>query len=212
MTPNLEVVYHYIRAEYGLPIGVTNCRRISGSQTYSQHSWSNAGDIYTTNRDLQDQIKADLLERFPDHVRNVLSWRYNAAHWNHVHVDMWPKGWLIPPCAGGAQRIKYKDGTVEYAPFPLTIKEDDMPLNELDKTTVDIAYALGAAGQRTYWYGLDRDSQEFKDLAAAVRRNANTILDRITDLEQGGGNVAVDPIARNNVNAAHDRLDKLHTV
>ena len=37
---------------------------------------------------------------------------------------MWPKGWLTPPCKGGAQRIKFEDGHVEYAPFPLTIEED----------------------------------------------------------------------------------------
>jgi hypothetical protein len=37
---------------------------------------------------------------------------------------LWPKGWLTPPCAGGAQRIKFEDGHVEYAPFPLTINEE----------------------------------------------------------------------------------------
>jgi len=124
MTPNLRIVNDYIRAKYGLAIGVTNCRKIAGSQTYSQHSWSNAGDIYTTNKDLQDKVAADIKATFGPHVRNVLTWRYNAAHWNHVHVDMWPKGWLTPPCDGGTQLIKYKDGTVASTAFPLTIEED----------------------------------------------------------------------------------------
>jgi len=124
MTPNLKIIYDYIKAKYGLAIGVTNCRKISGSQTYSQHSWSNAGDIYTPDKGLQDTLAADLRMTFGSHVRNILTWRYNDAHWNHVHVDMWPKGWLTPPCAGGVQRIKFEDGHVEYAPFPLTIEED----------------------------------------------------------------------------------------
>ena len=111
MTPNLAVVLDYVEDEYGLPVGVTNCRRISGSQTYSQHSWSNAGDIYTKETILQDVIAADLKAKFGAHVRNVLTWRYNDAHWNHIHIDLWPKGMYTPPCKGGALRVKHKDGT-----------------------------------------------------------------------------------------------------
>ncbi len=125
MTPNLKIIYDYTLAKYGQSIGVTNCRRISGSQTYSQHSWSNAADIYTSSHNLQDKIAADLRSMYGDDIRNILTWRYNNAHWNHLHVDMWPKGWLTPPCVeGGHQRIKYKDGTVAHTPFPLTIEED----------------------------------------------------------------------------------------
>ena len=126
MTPNLRVINDYIKAKYDLAIGVTNCRRISGSQTYSQHAWSNAGDIYTPDKLLQDLIAADLNNKFGNHVRNILTWRYNAAHWNHVHVDMWPKGWLSPACSGAVQvdLYKFKDGTIGQGDFPLTIKED----------------------------------------------------------------------------------------
>lgn len=136
-TPNLNVVYEYVKAVYDLPIGVTSCRRIAGSQTYSQHSWSNAGDIYTTNKDLQDRIAADLWAGFGEHIRNILTWRYNAAHWNHIHVDMWPKGWLTPPCKGGALRIKYADGNITVGePFPMSIKEEDMPLTEKEMNKI----------------------------------------------------------------------------
>jgi hypothetical protein len=126
MTPNLNVVLKYVNKRYDLPVGVTNCRRIAGSQTYSQHSWSNAGDIYTwDDRDFQDLIAADLEKRFGNNIRNILTWRYNNAHTNHIHIDMWPKGWLTPPCAGGELRIKYADGNVTVnEPFPMTIKED----------------------------------------------------------------------------------------
>ncbi|KKK60229.1 hypothetical protein LCGC14_3026440 [marine sediment metagenome] len=125
MTPNLRIINDYIKVKYDLATGVTSCRRISGSQTYSQHSWSNAGDIYTSDRFLQRTIAADLKASFGDAICNILTYEYNAAHWNHIHVDLWPKGWLIPPCAGGQLRIKDRDGTVTYGvPFPLTIKED----------------------------------------------------------------------------------------
>ncbi len=131
MTPNLQIIYDYTLAKYGQTIGVTKCRKISGKQTYSQHSWSNACDIYTTSHALQDEIAADLELMYGNEIRNILTWRYNSAHWNHVHVDMWPKGWLTPPCAGGALRIKYKNGMVTTGqPFPSTIwtKEEDMAI------------------------------------------------------------------------------------
>ena len=133
MTPNLRVINDYIKANYDLAIGVTNCRRISGSQTYSQHSWSNAVDLYTSSHALQDEIAANLALIYGTHIRNILTWRYNSAHWNHVHVDMWPMGWLTPPCAGGELRIKYRDGTVTNGPFPDSItEEDDMTPNEIN--------------------------------------------------------------------------------
>ena len=87
MTPNLEVVYNYVASTYGLRMGVTKCKRISGRQTYSQHSWSNAVDIFTYDKDLQDRIQIDLKARFGSAINNVLTWRYNSAHASHVHVD-----------------------------------------------------------------------------------------------------------------------------
>jgi hypothetical protein len=133
MTPNLKVVLDYVNTYFDLPVGITHCRRISGKQTYSQHSWSNAGDIYTSNKSLQDNIAVVLKDEFGNHIRNILTWRFDDAHWNHIHIDMWPKGWLTPPCKGGELRIKYKDGKVTYSePFPLTIKEENMPLTNED--------------------------------------------------------------------------------
>ena len=145
ITPNLNVVLQYVTALYDLPVGITNCRRIGGSQTYSQHSWSNAVDIHTTNKDLQDDIAADLRATFGDALRNVLTWRFNSAHWNHVHVDMWPKGWLTPPCRGGELKIKYKDGHVTInEPFPSNIEGSDILANI---TVIQLQEALNRAGQ-----------------------------------------------------------------
>jgi len=144
MTPNLQVVVDYVEDEYGLPQGVTNCRRIAGSQSYSQHSWSNASDMYTEEKSFHDHLAWDLKARFGEHIRNVLTWRYSAAHWNHVHVDMWPRGLYTPPCAGGALRVQHKDGTRGTAFTSDLEGVDDMSAVQV----VDLQVALNKAGQK----------------------------------------------------------------
>ena len=126
----MQTVYDWVKEKYDLPVGITKCRKISGSQTYSQHSWSNANDIHTEDKGLQDDIASNLHASFGFHIRNILTWRYNSAHWNHVHVDMWPKGYMLPPCAGGILKVKYKNGTITTGePFPDTIElEDDLAI------------------------------------------------------------------------------------
>lgn len=140
MTPNARAVYNYVKDEWGRKIGVTNCRKISGSQTWSQHSWSNALDIYVSDRKLGDRIKADLLDKFGEHIRYLLWWRED--HYGHIHVDFWPRGWLTPPCAGGRLRVKHKDGTVGYE-FTSDIEEVDVAAVQV----VDLQVALNEAGQ-----------------------------------------------------------------
>ena len=127
MTPNMQVVYDFAKRNYSLRIGVTNCRKISGSQNYSQHSWSNAIDIYTANKGFQDKMATELKKEFGPYIRNVLTWRYNAAHWNHIHVDMWPKGIYTPPCDGGTLRVRHKDGT-QGTVFTSNIGEDELSI------------------------------------------------------------------------------------
>jgi hypothetical protein len=127
MTPNMQAVYDYVKGKYGYDVGIYNCRKISGSQTYSQHSWSNANDIYITDRITQDAVAADLRRTFGGQIRNVLTWRYNAAHWNHIHVDMWPKGYMTPPCKGGTLRVKHIDGSIGTM-FTSDIGDDEMAI------------------------------------------------------------------------------------
>ena len=141
MTPNLEVVVDYVKAEYGLPVGITNCRKISGKRTWSQHSWSNAADIYTTNKALGDRIVADLYDKFGEHIRYVLWWR--ASHYNHIHVDMWPYGYGTPPCAGGHMKVKNKDGTFSRE-FSSDI-EGGFEVTALQ--VIELQVALNKAGQ-----------------------------------------------------------------
>jgi len=149
MTPNIQVVHDYVKANYGLQAGVTNCRKISGSVSWSQHSWSNANDFYTSDKALQDRIAADLKAEYGSHIRNVLTWRYNAAHWNHIHVDMWPKGLYTPPCAGGALRVKHKDGS-RGTVFTSDLDPYDGGNIMANMQVIDIQKALNLAGVVDY--------------------------------------------------------------
>lgn len=138
MTPNLKVIHNYIKTlpeyEHVNRVGITNCRRIGSGQTYSQHSWSNALDIHFTSSfsipatgaalAAGNRMRDKLREAFDDDLYELI-WQA-PSHWEHIHVSTYPRGWLTPPCAGGAQRIRFRDGTVQDAPFPLTIKEEDM--------------------------------------------------------------------------------------
>ncbi len=87
--------------------GVTNCRKISGSITWSQHAWSNALDIHG-GEDVLDQI-AQYLGGRPD--IKVMLWQVRN-HYDHIHVDTWPTGIGTPPCAGGALRTRSKNGEI----------------------------------------------------------------------------------------------------
>ena len=102
--------------------GVTNCRKISGSSSWSQHSWSGANDIthkdhgYSSNpthqvwlRELVDWLR-DKMELLS--LKSILGPDYNSAHADHVHADHWPKGYSTPPCAGGSHRTQYSSGRV----------------------------------------------------------------------------------------------------
>lgn len=83
--------------------GICNCRRISGSSTWSQHAWCNAEDIH---RDLPGKTVLQSLD--PVHAwlsRNRaklgiehLIYR-TTSHWDHIHSDMRPNGRGTPPCA-----------------------------------------------------------------------------------------------------------------
>lgn len=36
-------------------------------------------------------------------------------HYNHIHVDMWPTGYGLPPCGKGSERYRYSDNRIVYA-------------------------------------------------------------------------------------------------
>ena len=202
MTPNLESLVNFVKRNYGLNNGIYNCRRISGSQTYSQHSWSNAVDIYTQSKSFQDKMASELKKEFGSHIRNVLTWRYNAAHWNHIHVDMWPKGWLTPPCKGADLRLKHKHGDIGTV-FTSNIGDDDLSIlsdseqKELQMFLLELKRINSNVGFVKYlipWFRKWRtyEPQDFMPITATLSG---------TDTE-----------ARLAAAQAHMRLDKLHNV
>ena len=195
MTPNMKVVYDYVKEVYGRRIGVTNCRPIAGSVTWSQHSWSNANDIYVSDKNLGDKIVNDLYDKFGEHVRYMLWWR--SRHYNHIHVDMWPYGLGQPPCSGGTLRVKNKDGTYSNA-FSHDLKGDYNNMAGLQ--VIDLQKALNKAGQLgANGFILSEDDIYGPNTAHALAMGLTS---------WGFPEQAVETLAE----LAHDRLDKLKDI
>ena len=103
-----------------LRVGVTNCRKISGTSIWSQHAWSNGLDIYhvdfgySTARAHQrwlDGVDRWIRTYFDELSIRKRLWRVRS-HFNHIHIDGWPKGYGTPPCAGGILRHQYNSGRI----------------------------------------------------------------------------------------------------
>ncbi len=201
MTPNLKVVYDFVKGRYGPHIGVTHCRFIAGSLTYSQHSWSNAGDIYVPDKATGDLIVADLKKEFKGHYRYILWWRKN--HYNHIHIDMWPHGYSVPPCKNGALRIRYKSGKVTVSQsFPLTVPIPEGDEKELKELIQAIQTALNAGGFKgANGKALTVDGILGTNTQFALNAQATAAA------MQDGAEVALAEASR-----AHTRLNRLHTV
>lgn len=97
--------------------GTYNCRVIAGTTTLSEHSFANAIDIagiqtsggqrYTVLSDWEDgdttpdTVGGELLfwlahTMYDMHLWNViLTPEYNAAHDNHLHIDLTPGSWFL---------------------------------------------------------------------------------------------------------------------
>lgn len=109
-----------------------NCRPIAGTKTYSQHSWpgGNARDIFgpdlsatPASQKLLDEVYKYLqTNRFKFGIKVIL-WRVKN-HFNHIHVDLWPTGVPIPPCAKGAERYRYSDGRVVFSQIKGIVKPE----------------------------------------------------------------------------------------
>jgi hypothetical protein len=130
MTPNVAAIRAELELGFnGLSFGVTNCRPIAGSTTWSQHAWSNALDIHGATT-LLDKVYAWLIaHRYELQIRVIL-WRVKD-HYDHIHVDPWPKGIGTPPCAGGKLQVRYQNGKTgdSFGEEEVVIKRGDK--NEL---------------------------------------------------------------------------------
>ena len=110
----------------GIRFGRYNCRRISGSTTFSQHAWpgGNARDIYAPVNHPDPADFLDRVDTYLEHNTQPLSirlvlWRVQH-HYDHIHADFYPTGHDIPPCAGGRETWRYSDGIIveEHDPDP----------------------------------------------------------------------------------------------
>ena len=128
MTPNIERIWREVHKRWPdvRSLGVFNCRKIANSSTWSQHAWRNAWDISSPNRVLlmgprtrlnplhmayMDKIVAHLKANRQTYNIRTLLWR-TTAHWDHAHVDPWPRGVGNPPCNGGPLQVQDRDGTI----------------------------------------------------------------------------------------------------
>lgn len=140
-TPNCQLIESAVLRQFkDARFGRHNCRKISGSGTWSQHAasepgrsyYGNALDItharwgYSSNPIHQAwllRVKSFIKKTFPDTVR-VLLGPGNKNHSNHVHVDPWPKmqndHHYVPPCKGGTLVVIHKSGRKAntYGPPP----------------------------------------------------------------------------------------------
>ena len=156
----------------GIRFGRYNCRRISGSSTYSQHSWNNARDIYPpiSIRYAEDteayQAWLDEVDEFISSPENfemlnlkLVLWRVKN-HYNHIHVDFWPHGENIPMCDGARINTwSYPDGSEKeavHAELLNTYEEKEVKDFNLH-ALVDAAFDAGLAqpdtpAGRAYWH------------------------------------------------------------
>lgn len=91
-------------------IGQYNRRYIAGKLIWSQHAWGNAPDIHVDNLRDGDVIFGWLVSNKEAlGIRQIL-WRV-SGHYDHLHVDVWPKGVLVPPLSStGVGTFRYSDG------------------------------------------------------------------------------------------------------
>ena len=143
-TPNVQHIVDDVLDRFpGTSVGAWACRRIAGTLTWSQHSWTdgrwegNAADVFAwrngrPNMSLLDAVYGYLESAYPMTTAHTL-WRVKN-HYDHVHFDTWPQGFGKPPCQGGSLIVVNRDGSFSKH-FHYSI-EDDMPLTAEDKAWI----------------------------------------------------------------------------
>ena len=146
-TPNTQHIVDDVLERFpGTSVGAWDCRRISGTLTWSQHAWTdtdpdcegNAADIFAwrnnrPNMNLLDSVYGYLESTYPKTTAHTL-WRVKN-HFDHVHFDTWPQGYGVPPCRNnGKLLVVNRDGSFSNH-FAYRI-EDDMPLTDEDKAWI----------------------------------------------------------------------------
>lgn len=102
------VAYVYDKYPRATNLGIYNCKKIQGSDSWSQHSWANALDI-GGNEAYLNEIAADLLgqarsKKLPIaqilwQKENILTGGSVYDHEDHIHISASPMFTGTPPCS-----------------------------------------------------------------------------------------------------------------
>ena len=154
---------HLTTAFPQLTYGRYNRRLIAGSTSWSQHSWpgGNARDIYIRYDDVITASEMQFLDKVYAYIlknKTRLNVRYALwrvkGHYNHIHVDFWPKGYGTPPPS--VERYQFSNGRVVVGdPGPIYLPTPPPPPGyfegmeeDMKELILNIQKALNAAAQR----------------------------------------------------------------
>lgn len=100
-------------------VGQYNRRKIANSTVWSQHSWANGSDFHVASLEHGDVLYAWLAQNKEALGIRTILWRV-TGHYDHVHVDFWPKGRLTPPLTlTGVGSFQYSTGIRQSARIQL---------------------------------------------------------------------------------------------
>lgn len=128
-------------------VGQYNRRKISGSSTWSQHSWGNALDFMVKGSSLAEMKKnGDPIFAWLNANRTalgirVLLWQVKD-HYDHIHADFWAKGVATPPVSStGVGSFKKINGTTVLAKNQEAPHSGNFPFESEEDVDVKEVYA-----------------------------------------------------------------------
>lgn len=216
-------------------VGQYNRRPISGTSTWSQHSWGNAVDFHlavgrpanATEKARGDTIAAYLRKHQTElGIRTILWWVKD--HWDHIHVDFWPKGIGTPPLSStGVGTFQYANGTqisarIQLVPPEATIGDEDMAIVIQTLKGQNMAYyrslklKTGAPGGNPDYWGSDyagspKPSQAEWEAAAPTLLGASLQAGVFHDSSDHPAPSTVDNVARATATAAQSSANLVNT-
>lgn len=215
-TPAAERAERAVLQRYGplvTKVGQYNRRPIAGTTTWSQHSWGNALDFHVRNKAHGDQI-ADWLRANAKAlgVRTTLWWV--RSHYDHIHVDFWPRGLWTPPLTGNgigwfqySSLVKIKKAQIQVIEpqGPGVVEdEDEMITKWLDEEGFRQLYRRGVVRGTSeavvvdYWVARRAERSE----AEHAEASRNILIALV--------GASFDAPARQAAAAAHARADEAH--
>jgi len=159
-TPAAEYCEQQVLARFDdeiIGIGQYNRRPIAGTKVWSQHSWGNALDLHVSvgRADAVEKANGDRIAKWLRSNKTALGVKaviwWTTSHYDHIHVDFWPKGHSTPPkSTTGVGYFKYSNGVVKRSSIQ-TIPMQGKGLGEHEMAVMqveDVQEALNAAGHK----------------------------------------------------------------